>query len=117
MSSVVKGEIGEIVRAVRDRLLGSDASNEIVKILLFGSCARGQDRPDSDIDLLIVLRQDRWSVRDRIYELVTDLILEYEREISLKVLSLAEFQRLMERGTPFMQEIKRDGQIVYEHAL
>lgn len=73
--------------------------------------------PAFDIDLLIVLRQDRWSVLDRICELVTDLILEYERKISLKVFSLGEFQHLMEQGTPFTQGVRREGQIVYEHAL
>ena len=117
MQGAVKEEIGEIVQAVRERLLHSDVADEILKIVLFGSCARGQDRPDSDIDLLIVLRQDRWSVVDRIYELVTDLILEYGREISLKVFSLGEFQRLVERETPFIQGVRREGQIVYEHAL
>jgi predicted nucleotidyltransferase len=95
-------------------LLHSDVSDEILKIVLFGSCARGQDRPDSDIDLLIVLRKDGWDVTDRIYQLVTDVILTYGRDISLKLFSRSEFQQLVKCGTVFMKQVEGEGQIVYE---
>ena len=36
-----------------------------LRILLFGSRARGEARPDSDIDLLVVLPQARLSPQDR----------------------------------------------------
>ncbi|MBI1741811.1 nucleotidyltransferase domain-containing protein [Candidatus Acetothermia bacterium] len=114
MKSAVRTEITEIIQTVRENLLHSDVSEEILKIVLFGSCARGQDRSDSDIDLMIILRQDRWEVIDRIYDLITDLMLEYEREISLKVFSAAEYRKLSEPPTPFMKQVQSEGHIVYE---
>lgn len=37
--------------------LGSDAS--VVGVVLFGSCARGDNRPDSDIDLIVLLKNGK----------------------------------------------------------
>lgn len=48
-----------IVRAVEDirRLYG----DRLVRILLFGSRARGDERPDSDYDIAVILRDYDWS--------------------------------------------------------
>jgi predicted nucleotidyltransferase len=114
MKRAIRTRTTEIVQAVRENLLRSNVSEEILKIVLFGSCARGQDRSDSDIDLMIIVRQDRWDVIDRIYDLITDLMFEYEREISLKVFSAAEYRKLSEPPTPFMKQVQSEGHIVYE---
>jgi predicted nucleotidyltransferase len=49
-------------------------SNELVEVvILFGSCARGENRPDSDIDLIIICNETRRDVLTRdgqIFEIV-----------------------------------------------
>jgi predicted nucleotidyltransferase len=43
----------------RDTVLAIAARHGVSKIRLFGSVARGEERPDSDIDLLIDIAEDR----------------------------------------------------------
>jgi len=43
----------------RDAVLAIAARHGVSKIRLFGSVARGEERPDSDIDLLIDIAEDR----------------------------------------------------------
>ena len=48
---VLSGPIGTRVRQNRRRLLDVAAAHGIRNLVVFGSVARGEDRPDSDLDL------------------------------------------------------------------
>ena len=77
---------------------------------LFGSRARGTERPDSDYDLLLVVTQDfSLSDKDKLYDGVMDILLETGRLISLKIFKEREFQRLRELETPFIENVLREG--------
>lgn len=43
----------------RDTVLAIAARHGVTQVSLFGSVARGEERPDSDVDLLIALEEDR----------------------------------------------------------
>ena len=45
-----------VARRVAEAILGTDG-NRIRRIILFGSRARGDAKPDSDLDLLVVTRE------------------------------------------------------------
>ncbi|HHT9119458.1 MAG TPA: type VII toxin-antitoxin system MntA family adenylyltransferase antitoxin [Candidatus Hypogeohydataceae bacterium YC41] len=59
-----------------DKLLSlAKKDKEIIAVLLFGSHARGYARPTSDIDVCIVLRDERESFRKRLeYSTLSDTI-------------------------------------------
>lgn len=82
---------------------------EIERIYLFGSQARGEGKPDSDYDLLIVSPHPDKDFRSRIYDVVVDILLETGRVISLKIFKTAEFERLCKMQTPFMQNVLKEG--------
>jgi predicted nucleotidyltransferase len=77
---------------------------------LFGSRARGTERPDSDYDLLLVVGQDfSLSEKDALYEQVMDILLETGRLVSLKIFKRGEFQRLRDLNTPFLSRVLKEG--------
>lgn len=77
---------------------------------LFGSRARGAERPDSDYDLLLVVGQDfSLSEKDALYEQVMDILLETGRLVSLKIFKQGEFQRLRDLNTPFLSRVLEEG--------
>jgi predicted nucleotidyltransferase len=100
--------VGGIGQEFTDRL-AKKLGSVLVRVILFGSRAEGRGGPRSDYDLLIVLvRKDRRMI-DEIYELVTDFLLRYGADISLKIYTVEDFARKMNLLTPFMQRIQERG--------
>jgi predicted nucleotidyltransferase len=68
----------EGVRPLLDRLLDllrARLGEQLLAVALYGSLARGQGRPTSDMDLLIVYRGDRMAVFDQFMDmLLYDLV-------------------------------------------
>lgn len=78
------------------------------KVILYGSQARKEAQPDSDIDILIVLNQPfNYSQEiERTSLLIADLSLKYNTLISR---SFTDSQRLALNEDPFIRNIHRDG--------
>jgi predicted nucleotidyltransferase/DNA-binding XRE family transcriptional regulator len=53
--SRLSGPVGRRVRRKRRDLVAAAAAHEVTNLRVFGSVARGEDRPDSDVDLLVDL--------------------------------------------------------------
>jgi uncharacterized protein len=50
--SRLSGPVGRKVRRKRQELVAAAAAHDVTNLRVFGSVARGEDRPDSDLDLL-----------------------------------------------------------------
>jgi len=81
----------------------------IVEIYLFGSRCRDDWRPDSDYDILLVVKKKDRGFVSKIYDAVMDILLETGRLISLKIFTLSEFNRLKSIPTPFIQNVITEG--------
>ena len=83
---------------------------KIQAVYLFGSRARGTERPDSDYDLLLVVREDfSLSEKDALYDQVIDILLDTGRLVSLKIFKQTNFQRLRDLNTPFVSRVLAEG--------
>jgi hypothetical protein len=63
--------VAELLEEKREEILRLAAKHGASNVQIFGSVARGEDRPDSDVDFLVELESDR-SLLDRI-ALIQDL--------------------------------------------
>lgn len=81
---------------------------QLIELKLFGSKARGDDRPNSDIDLLVIVATDDWHIRDKVYDVATDILLQRDVCISPKVISKSRFDQLCKKGTSFIHNVSRD---------
>jgi predicted nucleotidyltransferase len=79
------------------------------RFLLFGSRARGDGRPDSDYDVLVVLPKRDPDTKSRLYDAVMDVLWETDCLVSLKVFDRAPYDRLAAIPTPFMGNVAREG--------
>ena len=81
----------------------------ILRAWIFGSYARGEETPKSDIDLLVVFDHEHAQIG----------LMEYVRMINELSSRLGRSVDLVEEGTllPFAQEsANRDKQLIYERA-
>jgi len=78
------------------------------KIILYGSQARGDAKKDSDIDLLILTKENPvpYAVEDSIYTPI--YALELESGISIHPFIVPEVQ-WYSMVTPFSENVKKDG--------
>ncbi len=83
--------------------------SEIIEIYLFGSKARGDAGPESDVDLLVVTERDDWRLKDEIGRVATEILLAEGIYLSIKVLGGALYQRLVALGAPFIKNVLREG--------
>ena len=84
-------------------------SDKIVRIILFGSVARGDDGKDSDIDILIV--SDYWEEIDSIItDVVGDIVLDQQELISPHIMSVDRFNNA--RTYSFLTNVLEDGVVL-----
>ena len=81
------------------------------KVILFGSAARGDSTPDSDVDLLIIKRDTPPYGADRIME-VSSLI-ERDVPVDFLVYRPEEFEKRLSLGDPFIELVLKEGKVLY----
>ena len=104
LTSEEKNALDLLINKLRTKLV-----DQIVKIQLFGSKSRGDFTNDSDIDLLLVVRERTTGILDTIAEISLDVDLRYDPNISLIVFSLDEYNQNAAWETPFIKNIEKEG--------
>jgi predicted nucleotidyltransferase len=81
---------------------------QLVRMVLFGSQARGDAEPGSDIDVLVVLKGpvSPYEEITRTGEIVADLSLQFTEVISCVFM---DEERFMHRNGPLLRNIRREG--------
>ena len=93
--------------------VSSKTGKHIKSIILFGSRVKNTYKPYSDYDFLIVLDQRKHNIINKIYDEVVNFLLNYEVDISLKIYSKRDYLEKFSLGTPFMEEIKKHGKVIW----
>lgn len=103
-------EVRKNIQRMLDKLIAGYAPQ---KVILFGSYAWGDPRPDSDIDLLIIKDTserfiDRWST-------VRRLLSDPTRTIPLETIVLTphELSKRLSIGDQFLQEVMEKGKVLH----
>ncbi len=84
--------------------------DRLERAVLFGSRARGEERPDSDYDVAVFLKgSDGWFEEIiRLASLTTDILMETGAVISAKPFLSGRY----EQTSPVMRAIQREGQVL-----
>ncbi len=84
------------------------------RLVVFGSEARGKARPDSDVDVLVVLKneKDHWSEFNRVIRLAYEVTFGQGIPVVLSAFVSTEKQ-YRKGGSPFLTSIKKEGIAVH----
>ncbi len=80
-----------------------------MKLLLFGSRARGEGSSTSDIDLLVLLREESFRVQKEILDDAAEIVLELGINLSPCVMGIESLERLRGLERLFARDIDREG--------
>jgi len=99
----VQAALGE-ARAALERLYG----DRLVKVILYGSHARGEAHEESDVDVLFVL-QDDFSFTDEVKRtnpLVSQILLKHHELLALLPFAVTRFHDPLH---PLMMNVRKEG--------
>ena len=99
--------VEEFVRRALERY-----GDEIESIILFGSVARGEGKEDSDVDVLVIWKEDKLEGWDVLEDIAMDILLEYRQLISIKIIYPKEYSGMVNIGSSFIQNIKKEGVVI-----
>ena len=100
-------ETGALEAFVRRVQRGADG--RVLSVILFGSRARGDAQPDSDIDLVVIVDRDDLETNKAIRHLAVETWLEWGLYLSTRVWSQAHWQRLQALQTRLYRNLLREG--------
>ena len=100
---VLKDMVADIVGAVHPE-----------KIVLFGSRARGESNRDSDVDLLIVVRDFEAATRQQLLSKVRNGLFDYLVPIDLVLYAQGELSRFSEWKNHVVRTALDEGRVLYE---
>jgi predicted nucleotidyltransferase len=100
----------EAIEEVKHRLI-KKLGDRLLLLTLYGSKARGDSRPDSDIDLLAVVKRDSLKIRDELFEETYDIMSKHDFKflICLVVMGKREFQAYKKGNFSFYRNLSREG--------
>ena len=81
----------------------------LVDVRLFGSCARGEMREDSDVDVAVVLQAVDWRTKRDVIDLASGIGLEHGVMLSPTVLDRQTFERWRAQERLLVMDIQREG--------
>jgi len=108
LSHILQPDERRAVEEFKSRLL-TELPGQVKDIILFGSKARGDAHPGSDIDLLVVVDRRTPGVDEIISDITADALLEQRIDISALDFTADQIAELAAIGTPFIRNVADEG--------
>ena len=89
---------------------------QVIRIVLYGSVARGTNTTESDVDIALLLNGSlNKETEDKLSDLVVDLNLKYDTVLSVIVIDYELFKK-WEKVTPFYKNVNEEGIVLWKAA-
>ena len=88
----------------------------VVRIILYGSVARGTNTEESDVDVAILVKNEMDAeMEDKLSDFVADMNLKYDKVFSVIDTNYDTFRK-WEGVTPFYQNVTKEGIVLWKAA-
>jgi predicted nucleotidyltransferase len=104
----------DLLTQLRDELHRSLGDN-LVRVTLYGSQARGDAGPDSDADVLIILRRANESQNEMIHHIAYQIMWQHDFQpvLTLNIIDLPHYTLLRENRSSYLANVEREGKSLW----
>ncbi len=95
--------LAEFRQALSERHPGA-----VVRMLVYGSKARGESHPDSDVDVLLIVKNDADTLKRPLRDMGYELAATSDAVPSILAYTEDEWRERNEKGYPFQRAVERD---------
>jgi predicted nucleotidyltransferase len=89
--------------------LRAELDDGVADVRLFGSKARGEARPDSDLDVFVLVDRSDYAFKRAILWLAAEVSLAYDVLLSPRVVPPESWRRMVEADTLFYRSVASEG--------
>ena len=108
MEQMVLGELVEGILSILE--------SQVIRIVLYGSVARGTNTAESDVDIALLLNGNlSRETEDKLSDLIVDLNLKYDIVLSVIDIDYEMFKK-WEKVTPFYKNVNVEGVVFWKAA-
>jgi len=98
-------------KKIANNFINRIKAKHIYSAILYGSSVKGTLRPESDIDILIILDEHNRILEKRIFDIAAKLSSKLNRTISATIMNMQEINK--EKNSQFIKSVKANMEIIY----
>ena len=118
VSSPLSNELKKIIdiekittKKITNKFANKIKSKRIYSIFLYGSIVKGNLRPESDIDILIILNKHDKITEEKIFNIAAELSSKSNKTISSVIMDIKEINK--EKNGQFIKSVKANMELIY----
>ena len=118
LKDIIRGDIAMDKAILQELVQGmvEIIKSDIVKVILYGSVARGTNDEESDVDIMIILKNELDSLtEDKLSDFIVDMNLKYDKVFSVIDVNVHKFDKWA-AVLPFYQNVDREGIVLWTAA-
>lgn len=111
----LSNEIIEKIKVEATEKIKEIMFSDLIQVILYGSCARGDYHADSDVDIALLTKCDRYEVKkydDALAKIATELAMKYFAVVNFVPLPYDEFLEKKE-WYAYFKNIDQEGEVLY----
>ena len=101
--SIIKRIVEDFVKEIRLK--------EVYSIILYGSSVKGEMKPGSDIDILVVLDKENEEIEKELFDKAAERSSELNKTLSLVIMGKKEVRK--EKESQFIKSVKENMELLY----
>jgi hypothetical protein len=101
-----RSKVDNNLKLFKERLQEKLGDN-LIRIILFGSRARGDNDKYSDYDCLVIVKENNKSIKETILDIEADIL--YEKDAVFSAFAYTEEELSLRKFMPFIINVTREG--------
>ncbi|MDP2907830.1 MAG: nucleotidyltransferase domain-containing protein [Nanoarchaeota archaeon] len=98
-------------KKIADRFIDEIKSKQVLSAVLYGSSISGDIKPESDIDILIVLNKHDQLLEKEILDIAAELSTKLNKTLAITIMDLKEINK--EKNSQFIKSVKSNMGVLY----